>query len=171
MVKFGIALNFAVPKPWKSNAKSEVFWKNTELAILADELGLDTVWATEHHFLQEYSHQSSPDIFFAYLAGLTKNIRFGHGIYLMLPKMNHPARVVERVAMLDIVSGGRVEFGTGCSATWTEMGGFEINPDDTHEMWEESTRAVVGMWTNEEYSQRGRLFSFPLGWETPLQSA
>ena len=138
-MKFGIALNFAVPKPWTATSESEVFQENARLAILADELGLDTVWATEHHFLQEYSHQSSPDIFFAYLAGLTKQIRFGHGIYLMLPKMNHPARVAERMATLDIVSNGRVEFGTGRSATWTEMGGFEINPDDTREMWEEST--------------------------------
>jgi alkanesulfonate monooxygenase SsuD/methylene tetrahydromethanopterin reductase-like flavin-dependent oxidoreductase (luciferase family) len=160
-MKFGLSVATVVPKPWDVMSERRVFQQNVELIELADELGFDSCWSVEHHFLEEYSHMSAPDVFFAYCAGRTKQIRFGHGIYLMLPQINHPARIAERVATLDLLSNGRVELGTGRCATWTELGGFEIEPDDTKEMWEETTRAVVKMWTSDEYSHKGKHFSMP----------
>ena len=160
-MKFGLSVSTVVPKPWARETERQVFMQNAELVEAADALGYDSVWSVEHHFLEEYSHMSAPDVFFAYCAGRTKQIRFGHGIYLMLPKMNHPVRIAERIATLDILSNGRVELGTGRSATWTELGGFEIEPDDTKEMWEETTRAVVQMWLNDEYEHKGKHFSMP----------
>ena len=149
-MKFGLSAMFIVPKPWEPGKEARVFQEAVELAILGDQLGFDSVWALEHHFLEEYSHSSAPDIYFACVAGQTTRIRFGHGICLMLPQINPPARVAERTATLDLLSGGRLELGTGRSATWTELGGFLVEPDDTREMWEESTRAVVQMWTQNE---------------------
>src|SRR5216110_1436056 len=95
-----------------------------EQVELADKLGMDCVWEVEHHFLEEYCHSSAPEVFLAAAAARTKNIRLGHGIVQMPPKQNHPARVAERIAALDLVSRGRVEFGTGEGATTTEIGGF-----------------------------------------------
>ena len=100
---------------------------------LADELGFDQVWAVEHHFLEEYSHCPAPELFLTACAMITKNIRVGHGIVVCVPQFNHPIKIAERAAVLDILSGGRLEVGTGRSATWTELGGFRANPDDDEE--------------------------------------
>ena len=86
-------------------------------------------WAVEHHFLEEYSHCSAPELFLTAVAMQTQRIRVGHGAVVCVPEMNHPIRVAERAAFLDILSGGRLEFGTARSSTWTELGGFEADPD------------------------------------------
>src|SRR5215211_9167388 len=89
-----------------------------ELAAVkaADEAGFKYVWVVEHHFLDEYSHLSANDVVLAYLARATERIHLGSGIFNPLPQVNHPAKVAETVAMLDHVSGGRFEFGTGLGA-------------------------------------------------------
>ena len=148
-------------KPWDAMSESRVFPQAVEVVELADQLGFDSLWSIEHHFLAEYSNMSAPDMCFAYCAARTKQIRFGHGIYLMLPNINHPARVAERIATLDILSNGRIELGARAGATWTELGGFLVEPDHTKEMWEESTRAFVEMWTSDQFSIKGRHFSIP----------
>jgi alkanesulfonate monooxygenase SsuD/methylene tetrahydromethanopterin reductase-like flavin-dependent oxidoreductase (luciferase family) len=160
-VKFGIFYEHSVLKPWDALSEYRVLRQAIEQVVLADELGFDQVWEVEHHFLEEYSHSSAPEVFLSYCAAVTKNIRLGHGIALMLPPINHPARIAERAATLDILSDGRLEFGTGRSATWTELGGFRCEPDATKEMWEESTRAVVRMWTSDNFGWEGRHFSMP----------
>src|SRR6185437_5386502 len=93
---------------------------------LADKLGIDNAWEVEHHFLEEYSHSSAPEVFLAACSQRTKNIRLGHGITLMPPNYNHPARVAERIATLDLVSNGRVEWGTGESSALLELGGYPV---------------------------------------------
>lgn len=160
-MKFGIFFENSVLKPWDERSEHRVFKHAVEQVILADELGFDQVWAVEHHFLEEYSHSSAPEVFLSYCAAKTKRIRLGHGIALMLPAVNHPARVAERAATLDLLSDGRLEFGTGRSATWTELGGFRCEPDDTKEMWDEATRAVVKMWTGDDFRWESRHFSMP----------
>lgn len=160
-MKFGVFFEHSVLKPWDPRSEQRVFQQAVEQVVLADELGFDQAWAVEHHFLEEYAHLSAPEVFLSYCAAKTTNIRLGHGIALMLPPVNHPARIAERAATLDILSGGRLEFGTGRSATWTELGGFGCEPDLTKEMWDESTRAVVKMWTSEDFSWNGKHFSMP----------
>jgi alkanesulfonate monooxygenase SsuD/methylene tetrahydromethanopterin reductase-like flavin-dependent oxidoreductase (luciferase family) len=160
-MKFGIFYEHSVLKPWDDRSEYRVFHQAVEQVVAADTLGFDQVWEVEHHFLEEYSHSPAPEVFLSYCAAKTKNIRLGHGIALMLPPVNHPARVAERAAMLDILSDGRLEFGTGRSATWTELGGFRCEPDDTKAMWDECTRAVVKMWTTENFSWNGRHFQMP----------
>jgi alkanesulfonate monooxygenase SsuD/methylene tetrahydromethanopterin reductase-like flavin-dependent oxidoreductase (luciferase family) len=129
---------------------------------LADKLGFDYVFEVEHHFLEEYSHSSAPEVFLAAASQRTKNIRLGHGIVLMPPRYNHPARVAERIATLDLVSDGRVEFGTGESASDQELGGFGVSREDKKQMWEEATREVVKMMTNTPYGGvEGAYFGMP----------
>jgi alkanesulfonate monooxygenase SsuD/methylene tetrahydromethanopterin reductase-like flavin-dependent oxidoreductase (luciferase family) len=160
-MKFGIFYEHSVLKPWDDGSEQRVYEQAVEQVIAADELGFDQIWEVEHHFLEEYSHSPAPEVFLSYCAARTKQIRLGHGIALMLPPVNHPARVAERAAALDLLSGGRLEFGTGRSATWTELGAFRCEPDDTKEMWDECTRAVVKMWTTDNFSWNGKHFSMP----------
>ena len=119
-----------------------MFENALEQARLADELGFECAWAVEHHFLEEYSHCSAPEIFLTAVAMQTQRIRVGHGAVVCVPEINHPIRVAERAAFLDILSGGRLEFGTARSSTWTELGGFEADPDDTKKDWDEYVRVL-----------------------------
>jgi alkanesulfonate monooxygenase SsuD/methylene tetrahydromethanopterin reductase-like flavin-dependent oxidoreductase (luciferase family) len=129
---------------------------------LADTLGFDYIWEVEHHFLEEYSHSSAPEVFLAACSQRTTQIRLGHGIVLMPPAYNHPARVAERIATLDLVSNGRVEWGTGESASHIELGGFNVDPKCKREMWAECTRETAKMMTQSPYSgYDGQYFSMP----------
>ena len=140
-MKFGVFYELSVPRPWDREAERQVYMNALEQVRLADELGFDSVWAVEHHFLEEYSHCSAPELFLTACAMQTKNIRVGHGIVVCVPQFNHPIRIAERAAVLDILSGGRLEFGTGRSATWTELGGFRADPDVTKKTWDEFVHA------------------------------
>jgi alkanesulfonate monooxygenase SsuD/methylene tetrahydromethanopterin reductase-like flavin-dependent oxidoreductase (luciferase family) len=111
--------------------------------------------------LEEYSHCSAPEVFLTACAAQTKNIRVGHGIVICVPEFNNPIRIAERAAVLDIVSGGRLEFGTGRSATWTELGGYRANVDVTKKTWDEFLHVIPQMWMNERFSYDGEFFSMP----------
>ena len=130
-MKFGIFFEMSTPRPFTADVEATVYHNALEQARLADELGFDWVWAVEHHFLEEYSHCSAPELFLTAVAIQTRRIRVGHGAVVCVPQINHPIRVAERAAFLDLLSGGRLEFGTARSSTWTEIGGFEADPDDT----------------------------------------
>ncbi len=160
-MKFGIFHELSVAKPWHPLSEHEVYHNALAQVELADELGFDQSWAVEHHFLEEYSHCSAPEVFLAAAAMRTKRIRLGHGIVVSLPPFSHPVRSAERAAALDIISNGRLEFGTGRSATWTELGGFGCDPDLTKEMWDEVLHAIPKMWMNDTFSHEGKFFSMP----------
>ena len=160
-MKFGVFFELSVPKPWHDRSEHQVYFNALEQVELADQLGFDQAWAVEHHFLEEYSHCSAPEVFLAAAAMRTQRIRLGHGVMMVLPPFNHPVRCAERAAALDIISNGRLEFGTGRSATWTELGGFNCDPDLTKEMWDEALRAIPKMWTQEIFSWQGKFFSVP----------
>ena len=126
-MKFGLFYEHQLPQPWGEDRELRLYQEALEQVELADRLGIDYMWEVEHHFLEEYSHSSAPEVFLAACSQRTKSIRLGHGIVLMPPKYNHPARVAERIATLDLVSNGRVEWGTGKSATAMEMEGFGVS--------------------------------------------
>jgi len=135
-----------------------------ELAYIraADAAGFKYAWASEHHFLTEYSHLSANESFLAFAAAQTKNIHLGSGIFNLTPPANHPARIAERVAMLDHLSEGRFEFGTGRGSSTTEQRGFGIeDPELTREMVAETLPQIVRMWREEEYAYEGQFFSMP----------
>ncbi|MFQ5666686.1 MAG: LLM class flavin-dependent oxidoreductase [Candidatus Binatia bacterium] len=160
-MKFGIFFELSVPRPFVRGAERQVFENALEQVRLADGLGFQTVWAVEHHFLEEYSHCSAPELFLTAAAIQTKRIRVGHGAVVCVPQMNHPVRVAERAAFLDVLSGGRLEFGTARSSTWTELGGFQADPDATKKDWDEYVHVLPKMWTQERCTWRGSCFSMP----------
>jgi alkanesulfonate monooxygenase SsuD/methylene tetrahydromethanopterin reductase-like flavin-dependent oxidoreductase (luciferase family) len=160
-MKFGIFFELSTPRPFAGGIERQVYHHALEQARVADELGFDWVWAVEHHFLEEYSHCSAPEVVLSAVAAQTRQIRVGHGAVVCVPEMNHPIRVAERAAALDLVSDGRLEFGTARSSTWTELGGFEVDPDDTKKTWDEFVRVLPRMWADEPFSYEGRCFSMP----------
>src|SRR6516165_11530002 len=160
-MNFGIFYEISVPRPWDRETEKRVYDNCLEQVVLADELGFDQVWAVEHHFLEEYSHCSAPELFLTACAMVTKNIRVGHGIVICVPEFNHPIKIAERTAVLDLLSGGRLEVGTGRSATWTELGGFRAHPDTTKKSWDEFVRCLPKMWTTETFSYEGEFWSMP----------
>jgi len=161
-MKFGIFYEHQLPRPWNEDSEYKLLQDALDQVELADKLGIDYAWEVEHHFLEEYSHSSAPEVFLAACSQRTKNIRLGHGITLMPPKYNPPARIAERIATLDLVSGGRVEFGTGESSALAELGGFNINVADKRDMWRETTEQVANMMVMDPYpGYEGKYFSMP----------
>ncbi|MFQ5698589.1 MAG: LLM class flavin-dependent oxidoreductase [Myxococcota bacterium] len=161
-MKFGIFYEHQLPRPWTEGREEELFHEALDQVELADRLGIDHAWEVEHHFLEEYSHSSAPEVFLAACSQRTQNIRLGHGIVLMPPGYNAPARVAERIATLDLVSRGRVEFGTGESASRQELEGFGIPVEQKHDMWLESVEQVANMLAMDPYpGYEGKFFSMP----------
>ncbi len=160
-MKFGLIYELSTPRPFTAATQSEVFENALEQIRLVDELGFASVWCVEHHFLEEYSHLSCPDMFLAAAARETKHLRLGFGIGTCVPSMHSPIRWAEKAAFLDHLSHGRVEFGTGRSSTWNELGGFNSIIDDTKRTWDEFCRVIPKMWTEERFSYNGTYFSMP----------
>ena len=161
-MRFGIFYEHQLPRPWGPDDEHRLFKQALDQVELADRLGIDNAWEVEHHFLEEYSHSSAPEVFLAACSQRTKTIRLGHGINLMAPKYNHPARVAERIATLDLVSDGRVEWGTGESASLAELGGFEIPVDQKRDMWLEAVEQCANMMSMDPYPGfQGKYFSMP----------
>ncbi len=166
-MKFGLFYELQLPRPlerdtWDPEAEQRLFSEMFEQVELADRLGYDYVFFVEHHFLEEYAHSTSPEIMLAALARTTSRIRLGHGVIQMPPAVNHPARVAERLASLDVISGGRVEWGTGEGTSDQELAGFEIPRAFKKSMWEEATRECARMLSETPYpGYQGEYFSMP----------
>ena len=161
-MKFGIFYEHQLPRPWDDGAELALFQEALDQVELADRLGLDYAWEVEHHFLEEYSHSAAPEVFLAACSQRTKRIRLGHGIVLMPPGYNPPARVAERIATLDLVSRGRVDFGTGESSSLAELGGFGVPVDEKRAMWRETLEQVCNMMAMDPYPGfSGRYVSMP----------
>jgi alkanesulfonate monooxygenase SsuD/methylene tetrahydromethanopterin reductase-like flavin-dependent oxidoreductase (luciferase family) len=161
-MKFGIFYEHQLPRPWTDGAELKLFQDALNQVEFADQLGIDFAWEVEHHFLEEYSHSSAPEVFLAAASQRTKNIRLGHGIVLMPPGYNAPARTAERIATLDLVSNGRAEFGTGESASKAELEGYGVNPEQRRAQWRETVEQVANMLAMDPYPGfEGEFFSMP----------
>jgi alkanesulfonate monooxygenase SsuD/methylene tetrahydromethanopterin reductase-like flavin-dependent oxidoreductase (luciferase family) len=159
-VKFGIFYELQLPRPWGVDDERQLYQNALTQVELADRLGYNYAWEVEHHFLEEYSHSPQPEVFLAAASQRTKEIRLGHGIIQLTT--NHPARVAEKVACLDLVSNGRVEFGMGEGASITELGPFERKMEDKQAVWEDAVRCILPMFTHEGWEYDGPYFKFPL---------
>ncbi|HJL76275.1 MAG TPA: LLM class flavin-dependent oxidoreductase [Acidimicrobiales bacterium] len=161
-MKFGTFYEHQLPRPWEEGDEQRLVQESLEQVELADRLGIEYAWEVEHHFLEEYSHSSAPEVFLAACSQRTKNIRLGHGIVLMPVNYNHPARVAERIATLDLVSNGRVEFGTGESSAILELEGFDVSVEDKRDQWFETVEQCANMMAMDPYPGfEGRFFSMP----------
>ncbi|MBV9250070.1 MAG: LLM class flavin-dependent oxidoreductase [Acetobacteraceae bacterium] len=158
-MKFGIFYEHQLPRPWTQYSEYDLLQQSLAQVQLADELGYDYVWEVEHHFLEEYSHSSAPEVFLAAATQRTKHIRLGHGIVQLTT--NQPHRVAERVSTLDLLSGGRVEFGMGEGAGPAELHPFGIRVRDKRDRWEEAVKAIIPMFTKENWEFHGQYYDFP----------
>ena len=159
-MKFDLLYELQTPKPHDERSEWRAYKEALEQIELADRLGFDTVWAVEHHFLTEFAHCSAPEVFLTAAAARTRRIRIGHGVVLLPSKFNHPIRVAERAAALDLISDGRLEFGTGRSSQY-EQAGFEIDTALSRDMWQESLELIPRMWTEDPFAHRGRFVDVP----------
>jgi alkanesulfonate monooxygenase SsuD/methylene tetrahydromethanopterin reductase-like flavin-dependent oxidoreductase (luciferase family) len=161
-MKFALFFAFQLPRPWREGDEARLFREGMEQVELADRLGIEYCWGQEHDFLEEYCHSSAPEVYLAAFSQRTKRIRIGHGIVHMPPRFNHPVRVAERIATLDLVSGGRVEWGTGEAGTRIELEAFGVPYVDKRAMWEEAVRECARMMCAEPYpGYQGTSFSMP----------
>jgi alkanesulfonate monooxygenase SsuD/methylene tetrahydromethanopterin reductase-like flavin-dependent oxidoreductase (luciferase family) len=156
-MRFGIFYEHQLPRPWDRDAERRLYMDALEQVEIADRAGFDYVWEVEHHFLEEYSHSSAPEVFLAAAGQRTSRIRLGHGIVQLPPAINHPARIAERVATLDIVTGGRVDFGTGEASASAELGGFGVPRGEKRAMWQDAIDVVTRMFVEEPFA----------GWSSP----
>ena len=163
VVDFGLIYELQVGKPWADDSESNVYWQAIEQIQEAERAGFTHAWAVEHHFLAEFSHCSAPEVFLSAVAQHTSTIRIGQGVVLCPPPFNHPVRVAERIAVLDILSRGRVEFGAGRSITEPELGGFGIDPADSRPMMLEALELIPQFWmaNGEPVGYEGKYISVP----------
>ncbi len=159
-MKFGLFYEMFVP-PEQMELEPTIIRNTVDQVVHADSLGWDYVWLTEHHFLKGFSHMSAPEIVFGAAAYQTEHIRFGFGLALTPPTYNHPARIAERVAMLDCLSNGRVDLGSGRSTTPEELYGFGLDPEESRAQWEEGLDAVVKLLAEENASFDGEFVKIP----------
>ncbi len=161
-MKFGGIHLMGLPRPWTNESEHNLLSNALDLAELSDQCGFDYVWGTEHHFLEEYSHSAAPEMFLAACSQRTKNVRLAHGIIQTPPNINHPARVAERIAVLDLISNGRCEFGMGSGATTTELGGFNVPQEEKKAMQMEGFRVAVRMMVENPFTGfEGRYVNAP----------
>jgi alkanesulfonate monooxygenase SsuD/methylene tetrahydromethanopterin reductase-like flavin-dependent oxidoreductase (luciferase family) len=161
-MRFGVFYELQLPKPWAPGDEHRLFKDALAQMVLADRLGYDYAWQVEHHFLDEYSHSSAPEVFLASAAALTSRIRLAHGIRQVIPNYNHPARTAEGLATLDILSDGRLDFGIGEGATRMELGGFRIPAKEKRAMAIEAAEQIANMMVLEPYpGYEGKAFSMP----------
>ncbi len=158
-MKFGVFYEHQLPRPWSERSEYQLLQDSLEQIVLADRLGYDYAWEVEHHFLEEYSHSSAPEVFLGAASQRTGRIRLGHGIIQLTT--NQPHRVAERVATLDLLSGGRVELGMGEGAGPAELHPFGVRVRDKRERWEEAVRAIIPMFTRESWEFHGEYHDFP----------
>src|SRR5262252_1139680 len=159
-MKFGIFYEMQLPRPWEKDSEYRLYNDALAQLELADRLGFDYAWEVEHHFLEEYSHSPAPEVFLGAASQRTKNIRLGHGIVQLTT--NPPQRVAERIACLDLVSNGRVEMGTGESASITELGGFGREMETKREVWEDALRCIIPMFQDKGVELNTKWHKMPL---------
>ena len=159
-MKFGIFYELQLPRPWGPNDELTLYQNALEQIELADKCGYDYAWQVEHHFLEEYSHSPAPESFLAAASQRTKQIRLGHGICQLTT--NHPTRIAERIATLDLLSKGRVEMGMGESSSSTELEPFGIAIDEKRAVFEEAVQAIMPMFKDGGSEHHGKYFDLPL---------
>jgi alkanesulfonate monooxygenase SsuD/methylene tetrahydromethanopterin reductase-like flavin-dependent oxidoreductase (luciferase family) len=162
-MKFGIFYEHQLPRPWGEDSEHRLLHEALEQVELADRLGFDHVWEVEHHFLEEYSHSSAPEVFLAAASQRTSRIRLGHGIVQLPFGFNHTARVAERAATLDLLSDGRVELGTGEASSAAELDGFLVDRATKRAQWTEAIDVLARMMVETPFAGHdGEHFSMPV---------
>ncbi len=168
-MKFGVFYEHQLPRPWTDASEYDLLQQSLDQFQFADQLGYDYAWVVEHHFLEEYSHSSAPEVFLGAASQRTKNIRLGHGVIQLTT--NQPHRVAEKVATLDLLSGGRVDLGMGEAAGPAELHPFGIRVRDKRDRWEEAVRAIIPMFTRDNWEYPRPVLRFSRAQRDPQAAA
>lgn len=158
-MKFGVFYEHQLPRPWTDTSELDLLQESLDQVELADQLGYDYCWEVEHHFLEEYSHSSAPEVFLGAVSQRTKRIRLGHGI--MQLTTNQPHRVAEKVATLDLLSRGRVELGMGEGGGPAELHPFGVQVRSKRDRWIEAVKAIIPMFSRTAWEFHGDFYDFP----------
>ena len=142
-------------------SEAKHFHDMIEQVMLAEKLGFDCIWSVEHHCLEQYAHLSAPEVFLSFVAGATKRIHVGHGVICLPFRMNHPVKVAERVATLDILSKGRLHFGVGKGGTPQELGAFQTNAEELTRQVDESMYMIPNMWKEKVFQYKSDIMDIP----------
>ncbi|HEY3686472.1 MAG TPA: LLM class flavin-dependent oxidoreductase [Streptosporangiaceae bacterium] len=134
----------------------EVYDYHLELIELAEELGFDGIWAAEHHF-RDYGVVPSIFTMLGHIAARTQRIRLGSGI-VVLP-LHDPIQVAEEAAQLDVLSGGRLEFGVGRGYQSVEFAGFGKDLAEARDRFDEALDVILGLWTTGDFQHDGRFYT------------
>ena len=162
-MRFGLFYEHQLPRPWEEGAEEKLLRDALDQVELADRLGFHSVWEVEHHFLEEYSHSSASEVFLAAASQRSRDIRLGFGIVAMPPGYQHPARVAEKASTLDLISGGRVELGTGETSSGAELAGFGVDRETKRDQWREAVDAATRMMVEEPFAgYDGRWVKMPI---------
>lgn len=164
-MEFGLFCGGYIPQSMMEadpQAEHTRLMSEADLCVMADQHSWKYAWLTEHHFLWEYSHISANEVLAPWVLARTERLHVGSGIINITPPVNHPARVAERVAMMDHLSSGRFEFGTGRGSSTTEQAGFGItDPELTKDMFDEVIPEFKNMWNDGTYQFDGKFFTLP----------
>lgn len=139
----------------------KVFDDIVEQAVLAEQMGFDVIWCVEHTALTHYAHMSAPETVLAFLAGKTSRIHLGHGVVCLPPAMNHPVKVAERIATLDLLSHGRVHFGVGKGGTQQESGTFGYDLGTLNPQIDEAMYLIPKIMVQDEIEHDGTYVKIP----------
>jgi alkanesulfonate monooxygenase SsuD/methylene tetrahydromethanopterin reductase-like flavin-dependent oxidoreductase (luciferase family) len=153
-MKFSIIYEAQMVDTSRKN-EAQVFQDIVEQSLYAEEMGFDVIWSVEHHSLTQYAHLSAPESFLAFIAGATTRIHVGHGVICLPFKMNHPIKVAERVATLDILSRGRLHFGVGKGGTRQETGAFDTPMELVTPQVDEAMYMIPKMWQEGNFEHHG----------------
>ncbi|MCB1546822.1 MAG: LLM class flavin-dependent oxidoreductase [Hyphomicrobiaceae bacterium] len=149
-------------------SEKEVYDETIDQIVEADRLGFDRVWLTEHHFSSvpyvpdvpgEYCVSASPYALACAIARITRNVRIGSAVKVL--PLEHPLRTAEDVAMADILSGGRIDFGVGTGYRKYEFDGLRIPVDEKLERFQEALKIIIGVWTEDEFRHEGKYWTVP----------
>jgi len=154
-MKFGILQFFSWPE--RRVALPTVYQRALQRIEIMDRTGYDAVWLTEHHFTT-YSVCPSIPVLGTYAAARTKNLRIGTAV--CLAAFYHPLRLAEEIALLDILSDGRVNWGAGRGYDLNEFKTFGVPFDESYARFREAVDIVVRAWTDERLTYKGKYFSF-----------
>ncbi|MEV4381511.1 LLM class flavin-dependent oxidoreductase [Streptosporangium sp. NPDC049644] len=162
MTSLRISLGYELEVRGRSREVEQQAFRNViDQVVLGDRLGFDTAWFVEHHFTRGFSHSSAPDLVLAAVSQRTERIHLGLGVVLL--PFQSPIRTAERVATLDVISGGRVEFGTGRGASPLEYQAFQKPFERSRQIWEDSLEATLAIWNadGEPISRSNEFFEIP----------
>ena len=159
-MKFSIIYEAQMVDTSRANEQA-VFLQIVEQAKLAEQMGFDCIWCVEHTALTQYAHMSAPETVLAFIAGATSRIHVGHGVVCLPPAMNHPVKVAERIATLDILSQGRLHFGVGKGGTEQEAGTFGYSLAELGPMIDESMYLIPKIMVQDEIEHDGQYIKIP----------